>query len=224
MKLAQAAQLIVVALAALAVYSFGRTVRDAEARRLCTPLCAMQPNYAGIDRLAPDFDLPAIDGSRTRLSDLRGKVVILNFWTKTCRPCLEEMDELANLGAVLRGRKDIVLVTVSTDESVEDARATLTSVLGKDAPFAVLLDPDAEVVSGKYGTKLFPETWFIDPQGVIRARVDGARNQGQLSWDAAITLDFAESLLDPAKCPIMFSRGTARGELASLCADMGGSG
>ncbi len=222
MRAAQVAQLAVVALAALAVYSFGRTARDSEARRVCTPLCAVQPNYAGINRLAPDFELPATDGKRVQLSSLRGKVVILNFWTKTCAPCLDEMDELAELAALLKPTPGIQLVTISTDESAEDALGTVRSVLGTAPPFLVLIDPDGEVVTGKYGTKLYPETWFIDRDGVIRARVDGARAEGTNAWNSAITLDFAQSLLDPVKCSIGFARGRPRGELSGLCSDFDG--
>jgi peroxiredoxin len=222
MRPAQLAQLAVVALAAVGVYSFGRTARDAESRRVCTPLCAVQPNYAGVNRLAPDFELPTTSGGTARLSSYRGKVVILNFWTKTCRPCLDEMDELAELAVLLRAHRDIELVTVSTDETVEDVRGTVQSILGRADAFTVLVDPGGEIVTGKYGTKLFPETWFIDRDGVIRARVDGGRAEGTLAWNSAVTLDFAESLLDRNKCPIAFSRGKPRGELASICADFDG--
>jgi thiol-disulfide isomerase/thioredoxin len=218
-KPAQLAQLVIVVLAALGVYGFVLTARDAERRRHCTPLCAMRPAYAAQNRLAPDFELPALAGGKSRLSDYRGKVVILNFWTKTCGPCLEEMPSLAELAKVLEGNKHIALVTISTDESVEDVQGTLRSVLGGPPPFAVLVDPDAEVVSGKFGTKLFPETWFIDRDGVIRARFDGARD-----WSEALPIDLAKSLLDPAGCGIDFSAGRAVGKHASLCQDVGVSG
>ena len=216
MKPAQLAQLIVVAVAAFAVYSFARTARDGEARRVCTTLCALAPEYAGKNRAVPDFELESLAGGKLRLSSLRGKVVILNFWTKTCRPCLEEMPSLAELGKVLKGRTDVVLVTISTDESAEDVRGTLKSVLSTDSPpFAVLLDPDASVVRDKFGTRLFPETWFIDTRGIIRARVDGARD-----WDGSIPVDFAESLKDPLSCEIGFNRGRPTGDASGLCADL----
>lgn len=215
-KPTQLAQLIVVAIAAVAVYSFARTARDAEMRRVCTTLCALGPEYAGRNRTAPDFELDALKGGKVRLSSLRGKVVILNFWTKTCRPCLEELPSLAELGKVLEGRRDIALVTISTDDGAEDVRGTLKSVIGTDdPPFAVLIDSDASVVRGKYGTRLFPETWFIDARGVIRARIDGARN-----WDGSIPVDFAESLKDPYACEVTFSRGRASGEHAGICGDV----
>lgn len=215
MKVAQLAQLLVVIAAALGVYSFARTARDAEARRVCTPLCAMAPNYADYNRLAPEFELENLSGAKVRLADYRGKAVIMNFWTKTCGPCLEELPSIANLGRMLAGRKDVALITICTDESAEDARGTLGSVLGGDTPFEVLMDPDSTVVRDKFGTRLFPETWFIDPKGVIRARVDGQRK-----WDEALTISFAESLADPYACPIRFTRGRPAGDLAGLCDDL----
>lgn len=216
MKPAQLAQLVVVAVAAFGVYSFARTARDGEARRVCTSLCALGPNYAGRNRLAPDFELPSLSGEKVRFSSFRGKVVILNFWTKTCRPCLEEMPSLAELGQVVKTHENIALVTISTDDGIDDVRGTLMSVLGTATPpFEVLIDEDAKVVSDTFGTKLFPETWFIDPKGVIRARVDGARN-----WDGSIPVGFAESLKDPYACDVGFQRGRPTGELAGLCSEV----
>ncbi len=214
-KPAQLAQLVIVAVAALAVYSFARTARDAESRRVCAPLCAIAPNYAARNRRAPDFELTSLDGERVKLSSFRGKVVIMNFWTKTCQPCLEEMPSLADLGRMLKTRQGIELVTLCTDESAEDAKNTLQSVIGtKDPPFIVLMDPDGKVVRESYGTKLFPETWFIDVGGVVRARVDGPRR-----WDEPLSVGFAESLKDPLPCDIEFRRGRPTGAQAGLCGD-----
>lgn len=218
MKYAQWAQLVFVVIAAIAVYSFVSTARDANNRRVCTPICAMTPTYAAQNRLAPDFALPSIDGKTVRLSDYKGKVIILNFWTKSCQPCLEEMPSLAKLTDLLRGHRDMVVLTVSTGADAQDVKNTVQSVLGRAPPFAVLVDEDAKVVEGKYGTRLYPETWFIDPYGVIRARFDGARN-----WNTSLAIDFAKSLEDPAGCSIQFSRGQPYGNLAGLCQDVGSS-
>jgi peroxiredoxin len=219
LKPAQALQIVFVVVAAFAVYWFVRTAKDGERRRACTPLCALRPHYAAQNRLAPDFELPSIDGKQVRLSEHRGKVVILNFWTKTCTPCLEEMPSLGQLARMIERRRDIVLLTVSTDETPADVRDTLRSVLGGDAPFVTLIDPEARVVTERYGTKLFPETWFVDPDGVIRARFDGARD-----WANALTIDFAETLARPLGCRIEFQRGSPGGALAGLCEEMAPSG
>lgn len=207
------AQLGFIVLATLAVYMFVATALDGETRRVCSALCALEPHYADNNRIAPDFELPALSGGKKRLSDYRGKVVILNFWTKTCRPCLEEMPSLADLAKALTKHENVQLLTISTDESFEDARTTLRSVLaGGDPPFEVLLDPDGEVVTDRYGTKLFPETWFIDPKGVIRARFDGARD-----WAGALPVDLAEVLLGRSTCPLKFRKRQPLGPEASVC-------
>ena len=216
MLFAKIAQFTCIGLAAAGVYSFVSAARDGETRRACTPLCAMHPDYAARNRQAPDFELPKVGGGTARLSDYRGKTVILNFWTKTCRPCLEEMPSLASLGKALVPHPDIVLLTVSTDENVDDARETLKSVLGgADAPFVIMVDPESKVVKGKFGTKLYPETWFIDRNGVIRSRIDGGRD-----WNAALTIDLAHSFNDPLPCGVQYRERKAEGPFAGICGEI----
>jgi peroxiredoxin len=213
---AKIAQFTCIALAAAGVYSFVSVARDGETRRACTPLCAMHPDYAARNRLAPDFELPKVGGGTARLSNYRGKVVILNFWTKSCRPCLEEMPSIASLAKALAPHPEIALLTVSTDDSLDDARETMKSVLGgADAPFVVMVDPESKVVRDKFGTKLYPETWFIDPSGVIRARVDGGRE-----WSAALTIDLAHSFSDPVQCGVQYRERTAEGPFAGICGEI----
>ncbi len=212
---ARAVELAVIACAAFGVYGFVTAAKDSETRRSCTSLCALRPAYAARNRLAPDFELPSINGGKVKLSSLRGKVVILNFWTKTCRPCLEEMPSIADLAKALKAHPKVVLLTVTTDESASDARDTMKSVLGGgEPPFEVLVDAEANVVRDQYGTKLFPETWFIDGQGVIRARFDGGR-----SWASPLTIDLAESLRNPLTCAVGFEGGKPQGPMASLCGE-----
>src|SRR5688572_15017036 len=90
-------QVVVAVLAGFATFGFVATAQDGEKRRSCTALCALRPDYSARNRLAPDFELPDLDGRKVKLSSFRGKTVVLNFWTKTCRPCLEEMPSLASL-------------------------------------------------------------------------------------------------------------------------------
>jgi thiol-disulfide isomerase/thioredoxin len=201
--------------AAAGVYSFFTTARDGERRRLCTPACALRPNYANSNKLAPNFELPTLDGGKRKLSDYRGKVVILNFWTKTCRPCLEEMPSLAQFARALEADSDIAVLTVTTDEGVEDARDTLVAVLASEPSLVTFIDSENEVVAEKYGTKLYPETWFIDKAGIIRARFDGRRD-----WMKPLNLEFARSLVGPVTCPIEFEHQNPDGPLAELCSDV----
>lgn len=215
MAFAKIVELAFIGCAALGVYGFVTAAKDSETRRSCTSLCALQPDYAARNRLAPDFELPSINGPKVKLSSFRGKVVILNFWTKTCRPCLEEMPSIADLAKALKAHPNVVLLTITTDEDAKDARDTMKSVLGGgDPPFEVLIDSESSIVRDKYGTKLFPETWFIDPQGVIRARFDGGR-----SWASPLIIDLAESLNNPIQCQVAFDGRKPQGPMANLCGE-----
>ncbi|MCH2108636.1 MAG: TlpA family protein disulfide reductase [Polyangiaceae bacterium] len=212
MKVSQIASVAFILIASFFVYSFVATAREGETRRACTALCSLKPHYVDQVRRAPEFELPNLRGQLVELSDYRGKTLILNFWSKTCPPCLEEMPSLAQLAHTLAGRTDIALLTITSDESAADAQETLSSILGQDAPFEVLVDPDATVIGDLFGTKLYPETWFIDREGVIRARVDGARD-----WSKAEVVDMALALDNPIACPVRIHEGRAQGAGASFC-------
>jgi thiol-disulfide isomerase/thioredoxin len=213
-------QLAFIIAAAVIVFGFVTAAKTDQARSSCTAFCALRPTYAGRDRLAPDFELPDLDGKPVRLSSFRGKVVFLNFWTETCGPCKEEMPSVAMLARVAKTRSDMVVLTVTIDEDRQKVRDLLGVLLNGDPPFPVLFDHDSQIVGGKYGTKLYPETWIIDPQGVIRARFDGARD-----WSEPLAIEIGEMVKRPTGalldfgCPVDFAMGQARGKHAMLCAD-----
>ncbi len=142
-------------------------------------------HYYGNDRLAPDFTLQDQYGKTFKLSDLRGKTVVMNFWTVTCKPCIEEMPSLETLALIASERDDLEVIAVTTDREWNDVK----SLFKPDSKLRVLFDPEKGVVRDKFGTRLYPETWIIDGRGVIRARVDGARD-----WAAPIALDMIENL------------------------------
>jgi peroxiredoxin len=206
------AHVLFVIAAAIGVYSFVSVSKEGELRRRCSPTCLLHPNYAGYEKTAPDFTLTDTKGHAVSLSQYRGKVVVLNFWTKTCGPCMEEMPEIADLARILRPMNDVAVLTVSTDETAKDAVDTLKSVLREEPPFAVLMDPDLKVVREKFGTSLYPETWIIDKDGVIRARFDGARE-----WSNAAVVQLVEQIRGGGYCPVSAKDGKFSGEAARLC-------
>lgn len=195
------ATLAVLLLGGPLVFMFASAFVDGEARRREAPLRALLGNaaydalssgepidqhYMGDDRLAPDFSLQRRDGSVWRMSEHRGRVLVLNFWTVTCGPCVEEMPTLEDLARVVENRDDIELVTISVDRDWD----TVSTVVPESSPIPVLLDPERSVVRGMFGTRLFPETWIVDPRGVIRLRIDGARD-----WSTGVALDAIRTFL-----------------------------
>lgn len=214
MKPATFAQILFILVAAVAVYGFVHAAQNDQRTTSCKAMCALRPAYAGRNRLAPDFELPDMNGKMVRLSSFRGKTVFLNFWTKTCRPCLEEMPALAELARIAQTRKDFVVLTVSTDEGPDDVRDALRVALNGDPPFPVLFDPESAVVLEKYGTQLYPETWIIDPNGIIRARFDGARD-----WSDSLAIDVGEMVSRWGGCPVEIYKGQPHGAFASVCSD-----
>jgi peroxiredoxin len=212
------AQIAFVVVASLFVYGFVSVTKEGETRRVCSVPCLLHPDYMAAERRAPDFALKDMSGHTVTLDSLRGKVVLLNFWSKTCGPCLEEMPELAELTKILRDRPDVAVIAVSVDEGPDDVRPTLQTVLREEPPFRVLFDPDATVVGGKFGTHLYPETWFIDKRGVIRARFDGARE-----WNSPLMVNYIDALVGGDYCAAAIDGPDIGGKAGKFCDEMTGS-
>jgi thiol-disulfide isomerase/thioredoxin len=212
------AQLAFVCVAALLVYGFVGVSKEAEVRRECSAACYLHPDYMAAERKAPNFALKGLNGATVTLDSLRGKVVLLNFWSKSCGPCLEEMPSLAELAQVVHDRSDVVVLAVSIDDGPEDVNPTLKTVLRGPPPFTVLFDPDAKIVQSEYGTHLFPETWLIDKKGIIRARFDGARE-----WNNPLVVNLIDGLRGNDYCPVKIDGKTLSGKAGRLCEEMQGT-
>ena len=104
----------------------------------------------------------------------------MNFWTVTCRPCIQEMPTIELLAEIVEPWGDVEVVAISTDRSWDE----VATIIAPSSRITSLLDADRAVVNGMFGTKLFPETWIIDADGVIRFRFDGA-----LDWSDPVALD-----------------------------------
>ena len=217
LALGSIAHLGFVVVAAIAVYSFVSVGKEGELRRRCTPTCILHPNYAGYGKRAPNFTLKDTRGRDVSLESYRGKVVVLNFWTKTCGPCMEEMPDIADLARILKPISDVAVVTVSTDETAQDATDTLKAVLKDEPPFSVLMDPDLKVVRDKFGTSLYPETWIIDKDGIVRARFDGARE-----WSSATVVELVNQIRSGGYCPAQAHEGKFIGDSLRLCENLSG--
>lgn len=132
------------------------------------------PSYEGVSlgKPAPMFDLPTLDGSRVSLADLRGKVVIVNFWNSWCIPCREEHPALVSFYERHRGEPDFVMVGIVRDDTEAAVREW---VIEKGVGWTIALDPDSRAAID-FATTGQPETYAISPDGILigkqRSRVD----------------------------------------------------
>jgi len=128
--------------------------------------CDRVPQPPLVDRPAPEFSVQ--DSGRTvALKDLRGKVVVLNFWATWCPPCVEELPSLVAMQAQMRDQVTVFAVSVDEDEEayrqfLVDHRVDLLTVRDPSKKSALM-----------YGTVKYPESYIIDPSGIVRRKYVG---------------------------------------------------
>ena len=168
---------------------------------------------------APDFTAQDVTGKTVKLSDFRGKVVLLNFWASWCGVCKAEKPKLNAMAAEMANRDDFVVLALASDHSWADAlTAVLESVapgavpegkptmekvsaafrqaLPDGMPFKVLLDPppgDENIgkITASWGIKAVPESALIDRQGNIVAYFANKRD-----WQAPVAQTCLRSVID----------------------------
>jgi len=126
-------------------------------------LLAMTVSAGVVQAPAPDFTLKSDSGANLKLSELRGEVVLINFWASWCGPCRQEMPVLSELHDKYKDMGFTVL-GVNVEENSGAARKLL-----RDMPvsFPVLFDNDS-TVSKKYDVVAMPSTVLVDRDGNVR--------------------------------------------------------
>lgn len=147
------------------------------------------PPVAGGDyKPAPEVELSTLEGQPFRLTDLRGRVVLLNFWATWCTPCRAEIPEF---NAMQRELKAQGLEVVGVSTSPGDTVAVIKD-FQKDLKQEYTVLRGAEEIGAKFGNGPgLPVTYLIDREGRIRQKIDGARDRE--GWEAAV-----KPLLDEA--------------------------
>lgn len=112
---------------------------------------------------APDFTLETLEGETLTLSDLRGEVVLLNFWATWCPPCRAEMGAIQQVYEQYRDHDFVVLAA-----NLQESEAQVTAFAAESGlTFPILMDRAGQVFA-LYQVKALPSTFFIDRAGVIR--------------------------------------------------------
>lgn len=120
---------------------------------------------------APDFALRDTANQEVKLSELRGQVVVLNFWATWCGPCQVEMPHLEAMYKKY-GDKGMTVIAVSADDARSASRVK-PLVRSKGYTFTVLLDKETEVVAAYNPRKELPYTVIIDQKGNVAYRHAG---------------------------------------------------
>ena len=161
----QQAQLSV-KLLALALLA-GAAVAQDELPDLTHNLSALQPRP-----VAPDFTLKDLDGKTQRLSDYKGKVVLVNFWATWCPPCRREMPSMERLYQKLKAEPFMVMALDQYENF--DIVFTFTGQLDPAPSFPILLDTGSKA-SKAWNVKGLPSSFIVDKQGRIAYRAIGGR-------------------------------------------------
>lgn len=130
---------------------------------------------AAVGAAAPDFVLKSVDGKDVRLSDYKGRVVLLNFWATWCPPCRSEMPSIESLSRKMN-EYDFVILAVSIDGFETSQLKNIVSP--NHYTFTVLHDPEQKVAD-IYLISGIPTTYIIDKDGVIIDKSVGAEY-----WDS----------------------------------------
>lgn len=127
---------------------------------------------------APDFELKTLTGETVKLSSLKGKKVMLNFWATWCPPCKAEMPEMEQF--YKEKGKDIVILAVNIDPQLDVQKFIDENKI----TFTIPLDAE-DKVNGAYQVLSIPTTYFIDSNGIIRNKFTGAMNLEQMKGFAS---------------------------------------
>lgn len=157
-----------------------------------------EAGYAPVTRgeAAPEITLSRIDGGTLSLSELRGKVVMLNIWATWCAPCRVEMPSMQTVYEQLGDEGfEVLAVAVDDDPGLRQSDGRIEGIVSDfvdqlGLTFPVVVDPTGDT-ERLYGVDALPTTFLIDRTGRIRVREIGGR-----FWDREPHLDMIRSLLE----------------------------
>ncbi len=132
-----------------------------------------ETNKVGIRKgeLAPDFELTTLDGETVKLSDYKGKRVMLNFWATWCPPCRAEMPDMEKF----QKNKDIQVLAVNLTETESNPNKVQKFIDELSLTLTIPLDNES-AVSNEYQVMVYPTTYMIDSNGQIQFVTMGAMN------------------------------------------------
>ncbi|EEL86816.1 thiol:disulfide interchange protein [Bacillus cereus] len=136
-------------------------------------------NGIEIGKSAPDFELTKLDGAKVKLSDLKGKKVILNFWATWCGPCQQEMPDMEAFYKEHKENVEILAINYTPSEKGGGEEKVRNFAKEKGITFPILLDKNIDVTTA-YKVITIPTSYFIDTKGVIQDKFIGPMTQKEM--------------------------------------------
>lgn len=145
-------------------------------------------------QVAHEFVLPDTAGKMVRLSDFRGKAVVLNFWATWCTPCKVEMPWFAELQKQYASQGVQILGVDTRDDAAMEDVAAFAKDIGADYPILVGRPSEQNAVASDYGgMPVLPETVFITRDGKVSEKALGLRTKNQIEESIRKTLSQSAS-------------------------------
>lgn len=166
---------LLIGLVSWAVYE-NHSKNESESQLVKPPISAIAKDAEkkfGIQKgyMAPDFELETMNGELTKLSNYRGKKVILNFWASWCPPCKAEMP---NIEKFYKENKDhnVIVLAVNLTTTEKNKNNVQQFIKDQGLTFPILLDEQGK--EGKlYQTFTIPTSYIIDPKGIVQQKFIG---------------------------------------------------
>ncbi|ALC92767.1 membrane-associated thiol-disulfide oxidoreductase [Bacillus sp. FJAT-18017] len=129
--------------------------------------------------IAPDFQIKTLDGADVKLSELRGKKIIVNFWATWCPPCKAEIPHMQDFyDSVDKTKVEILAINLTTTE--KNTGSVKEFVTDKNVTFPVLLDEDGDI-SDQYQAITIPTSYLIDTKGIVRKKIVGPMDKDMMN-------------------------------------------
>jgi cytochrome c biogenesis protein CcmG/thiol:disulfide interchange protein DsbE len=145
------------------------------------------PRMTALGSIAPDIEFTDISKNKINLSDLKGSVVMINFWATWCAPCIDELPSIEGLFKQMSGTPKFKLITILFKD---DEYRAINYMKENGYTFPLYLNPDGSAAKN-FGITGVPETFIIDKNGVLRNKVIGPEE-----WNSPIIIEALLNLVN----------------------------